>query len=317
MKTIFVTGAAGMIGKAVIEMLLNKGYNIIGTDSAPDPFDGSANYSYVQCHVSDKEKITGVLNGSKIDMLIHLACTVDNDFPCVLSSTEEKESAAADKYLYKAAEAAGVNDILMVSTHQVYAPQKTREPIRETAAEKATSVYAKIKLDSEKALANALKKTNITKGVIMRVCPIYTKDFTDNLKSKVYDAKEGCAFVYGYGDYGYSFTCLYNLVDFIYGILTCPQGITYQGIYNVCDTKPIAAKDIIENLRAEHKIGAVISRNYGTDAAKGGVTAIFGSKESRTEYRFNDLSIACSNISYDNTKAQRIATFRWKLSNTK
>ena len=152
----------------------------------------------------------------------------------------------------------------------------------------------------------------------MRICPIYTKDFTDNLKAKVYDEKTGCAFVYGgYGDYGYTFTCLYNLVDFIYGILTCPDTITYQGIYNVCDTKPIAAKDIIELLRNDHKIGAVMSRNYGSDAAKGGVTAIFGSKESRTDYRYNDLSVACSNISYDNTKAQRIATFRWKLSNTK
>ena len=59
-----------------------------------------------------------------------------------------------------------------------------------------------------------------------------------------------------------------------------------------------------------------MSRNYGSDAVKG-VAAIFGSKESKTDYRYNDLSIACSNISYDNTKAQRISTFRWKFTNTK
>lgn len=316
MKTILVTGAGGMIGKAVIEMLLQKGYNVIGTDETPSPFEGDQNFSYVQCSITDKDKITGLLNGSKIDVLVHLACTADNDFPDVLSSTEEKISAAADKYLYKSAEAAGVGDILMISTNQIYAPQKTREPIRETAAEKPVSVYAKIKADSEKALATALKKSAGTKGVIMRVCPIYTKEFIANLKAKVFDPKDGCAFVYGYGDYGYTFTCLYNIVDFVYGILTCPAGITYQGIYNVCDTKPISAKDIIETLRAEHKIGAVISRNYGTDAVKG-AAALFGSKAAKTEYRYNDLSIACSNISYDNTKAQRIATFRWKLTNTK
>ena len=90
MKTIFVTGAAGMIGKAVVEMLLQKGYNVIGTDTAPAPFEDNDNFSFVQCNITDKEKITGVLNGSKIDMLIHLACTVDNDFPDVLSSDEEK-----------------------------------------------------------------------------------------------------------------------------------------------------------------------------------------------------------------------------------
>ena len=315
MKTVLVTGAGGMIGIAVIEMLLQKGYNVIGTDRTPAPFPMSTqNFSYVQCSIIEKDKITGILNGSKVDVLCHLACTVDNDFPDVLSSNEEKESAAVDKYLFKAAEAAGVGDILMMSTHQVYAPQKTREPIRETAGEKATTIYAKIKLDSEKALDNALKKSTKTKGVIMRVCPIYTKDFTDNLKAKVFDPKDGCGFVYGYGDYGYTFTCLYNIVDFIYGILTCAPGITYQGIYNVCDTKPILAKDIVEVLRNDHKIGVVMSRNYGSDAMK---TAIFGSKAAKTEYRYNDLSIACSNISYDNTRAQRIATFRWKLSNTK
>lgn len=79
-----------MIGKAVVEMLLQKGYNVIGTDTAPAPFEDNDNFSFVQCNITDKEKITGVLNGSKIDMLIHLACTVDNDFPDVLSSDEEK-----------------------------------------------------------------------------------------------------------------------------------------------------------------------------------------------------------------------------------
>lgn len=316
MKTILVTGAGGMIGKAVCEKLLSKGFNVIGTDKTPAPFNDNQNFSYVQCSPSDKDKITGIINGSKINALVHLACTVDNDFPDVLSSAEEKESAAVDKYLYKAAEAAGIEDIIILSTHQVYAPQKSREPIRETVTEKATTVYAKIKLDSEKALSAALKKSARTKGVIMRVCPIYTKDFIANLKSKIYDPKEGCAFVYGYGDYGYSFTNLYNIVDFVLGILNIQDGINYPGVYNVCDTKPIAAKDIIEMLRADHRIGAVISRNYGSDAVKG-AAALFGSKAAKTEYRFNDLSIACSNISYDNTKAQRISTFRWKLSNTK
>ncbi|MGN1090381.1 MAG: NAD-dependent epimerase/dehydratase family protein, partial [Huintestinicola sp.] len=204
MKTVLVTGAGGMIGKAIVEMLLHKGYNVIGTDNTPDPFSGSPNYSYVQCNIVDKDKIIGVMQGSKVDVLVHTACTVDNDFPDVLSSTEEKISSTVDKYLFKAAESAGVGDILLISTHQVYAPQKTREPIRETMAEKPTSIYGKIKLDSERALDNALKKTARTKGVIMRVCPIYTKDFSDNLKAKVFDPKDGCAFVYGYGDYGYT-----------------------------------------------------------------------------------------------------------------
>ena len=315
MKTVFITGASGMIGIALTESLLEKGYQVIGTDNKPNSFMNSPNYSFVQANIESKDKIVSVFSGSKVDVLVHLACSVDNDFPCVLSSAEDKTSSAADKYLYKAAIDAGVGDIILLSTHQVYAPQKTREPVRETADEKPSAIYAKMKYESEKVLSKLISKSQSTKAVIARICPIYTKDFVDNLRSKIYDPKDGCSFIYGYGDYGYTFCCLYNIVDFIIGVINVSTGINYQGVYNVCDSKPIAAKDIVEFLRQYHKLGAVIQRNYGANSVKAAVS--FGSKAAKTDYRYNDLSIACNNISYDNTKAQRIATFRWKLSNTK
>lgn len=313
MKTVLVTGASGMIGTALTESLLEKGCKVIGTDSKPNSFVNTPNYSFIEADIEDKGKITSVIEGSKIDVLVHLACSVDNDFPNVITSAEEKTCASVDKYLYKAAIDAGVGDIILLSTYQVYAHQKTREPIRETADEKPGTPYAKMKYDSEKVLSKAIAKSASAKGVIARACPIYTKDFAENLHSKIYDPKDGCSFIYGYGDYGYSFCCLYNLVDFIIGVINVSSGITYQGVYNVCDSKPIAAKDIVEFLRQYHKLGAVIQRNYGADSVKAAVS--FG--KGKNDYRYNDLSIACSNISYDNTKAQRIATFRWKLSNTK
>ncbi len=315
MKTVLVTGAAGMIGKACIELLVQKKLAIIGTDNAPKPLDAE-NFTYVEANITDKDAITNILEKNKPDVLVHLACSVDNDFPETLSSNEEKISATVDKYLFKAAVAAGVKDIILLSTHQIYATPKTREPIREGSPEKASSTYAKIKSSSEDALNSALKKTATTNGVIMRTCPIYTKDFIDNLKSKIFDPKDNCAFVYGYGDYSFSFTCLYNIPDFIYGILTVAENINYEGVYNVCDTKQIAAKDIVETLRADHRIGVVMQRTYGSEAIKS-AAALFGAKSAKSDYRYNDLSIVCSNIAYDNTRAQRISSFRWKFSNTK
>lgn len=311
MRKIFVTGAAGMIGSAVCEMLLSKGYSVVATDNQPAPFE-HPEMTYVKADLTDKVRISDAMKGC--DTLIHLACTCDNDFPDVLSSEEEKFSSAVDKYLYKTADSLHYNDILLLSTYQVYAQPKTREPVRESAPEKPTTIYGKIKLESEKALESALKRSN-TKGVIMRICPIYTKEFFINLKSKVYDTKDECVFLYGYGDYGYSFTCLYNLTDFIYGILTCKPEINYTGLYNVVDTKPTMAKDIVERLKEDMNISIVMQRSYGSDNIK--IPLFGGSKEQKTNYRYNDVSIACSNISYDNTRAQRISTFRWKMSNTK
>ena len=121
MKTVMVTGASGMIGLALTETLLEKGFKVIGTDSKPNDFVNSPNYSFVQASIDDKSSITNILNGSSIDALVHLACSCDNDFPPIITSAEEKMSSAVDKYLYKAAVDAGVGDIILLSTYQVYA----------------------------------------------------------------------------------------------------------------------------------------------------------------------------------------------------
>jgi UDP-glucose 4-epimerase len=179
---------------------------------------------------------------------------------------------------------------------------------------KTNDGLCKDKYETEKVFSKILQKSN-SKGVVMRVCPIYTKSFVDNLHSKIYDPKDQYCFIYGTGEYGFSFCCLYNIVDFVLGILNVSTGITYHGIYNLCDTKSITAKEIVEFERQFHKLGAVIQKTYGADAIKSAIS--FGSKAAKVDYRYNDLSIITSNISYDNTKAQRISTFRWKLSNTR
>lgn len=124
----------------------------------PSPFVGKPNYTFVQTNVFDKGKITPMLESGRVSALIHLACSVDNDFPSEINEKEMGDSRAADKYIYKSAASSGVKDIIILSTTQIYAPQKTREPIRETADEKPTTNYAKMKSESEMALASAVKE---------------------------------------------------------------------------------------------------------------------------------------------------------------
>ena len=139
MKTVFVTGASGLMGSELCEALLAKGFTVIGVGEKPPSCVDDPNFTFVQASIDNKDAvIQGMHNG--IDVLIHLACTVDNDFPNIITSAEEKKSTVVDKYLYKAAITAGVNDMILISTHQVYAPAKTREPIRETADEKPVTV---------------------------------------------------------------------------------------------------------------------------------------------------------------------------------
>jgi len=203
---------------------------------------------------------------------------------------------------------------LLLSTTDVYAPAKTREPIRETHEVKPVNLYGKMKLESEEALLAATKKSSAT-PVIMRVAPVYKSSYTQNLRDRVYDNKEDVGFVYREGEYGFSFCCIYNLAEFVNGILNGPQG-HYDGEYNICDSKMTTAREILEYERSFHRISGVVQRNANSDSLKAAL-ALNGSKKSKADYRYVDLTTITNNISYDNTKAQRISTFRWKLGNTK
>ncbi len=309
MANVLITGASGMIGLALTELLLRKKHRIFAIDTRKNDFvETEQNYTFVQCEVSDATTVTDIINSNQIDNIVHLACTVDNDLDPLVTDAEIKQSKLCDKYLYAAADKAGVKSIVLTSTTLVYGLQKGREPIRETTPEKGSSNYVDMKLASEKSLSKALKKSD-TIPVIARVAPIYTSEFTENMREHVYDKKEDVGYIFKDGEYGYSFCCLYNYVDFISGIIDVPSG-RYEGIYNICDSRPTTAKEILEYEREHHRIGAVIQRN-----APSGVS--FNKSKGKSDYRYFDPSASFGNWNIDNTRAKRISTFRWNLANTK
>lgn len=316
MAGIFITGASGLIGMYLTSSLLAKKHTVIAVDSKPNDFVGTnPNYTFVQCDITDKSAVSDLLNSNKgkIQTVVHLACSVDNDIDSYVTDEEVKKSKLCDKYIYDAAVDAGVKSFILLSTSHVYGLQKGREPIRETTDLKGNSNYADMKMSAEKAFVKSLKKSDMV-PVIARVAPVYTSDYTQNLRDKVYDPKEDIAFIYKDGDYRFSFCCLFNLVDFINGIIAIPQG-RYEGVYNVADTKQISAKEILEHEREHHRIGAVIQKNMASDSLKNVVA--LGKNRQKMDYRFFDPTTIYSNWNIDNTKAQRIATFRWNLKNTK
>ena len=316
MAGIFITGASGLIGMYLTSSLLAKKHTVIAVDSKPNDFVGTnPNYTFVQCDITDKSAVSDLLNSNKgkIQTVVHLACSVDNDIDSYVTDEEVKKSKLCDKYIYDAAVDAEVRSFILLSTSHVYGLQKGREPIRETTDLKGNSNYADMKMSAEKAFVKSLKKSDMV-PVIARVAPVYTSDYTQNLRDKVYDPKEDIAFIYKDGDYRFSFCCLFNLVDFINGIIAIPQG-RYEGVYNVADTKQISAKEILEHEREHHRIGAVIQKNMASDSLKNVVA--LGKNRQKMDYRFFDPTTIYSNWNIDNTKAQRIATFRWNLKNTK
>ena len=311
MSSILITGASGMIGQYLTSSLLHKKHRVFAVDSKPNDFIGKdSNYSFTQCDINDKRAICNIMESNHIDVVVHLANSVDNDIDSLVTEAEIKKSKITDKYIYSAADKCGVGCFILLSTTEVYGLQKGREPIRETIAEKAITNYTVMKLNSEKLMEKALKKSD-TITVVARAAPIYDAEHTDNLHSHVFDHKENVGYVFGEGDYGFTFCCVFNLIDFINGIISVPQG-KYGGIYNVCDSRQLNANEIIQYEKDRHRIGAVIRRSPGSEKAM-----FFNKGKMRTDYRYFDPTITYNNWLFDNTRAKRIAPMRWNLSNTK
>ncbi len=311
MSSILVTGASGMIGQYLTSSLLHKKHRVYAVDSKPNDFIGSdPNYSFVQCDITDKKTVSEIMDNNHIDVVVHLANSVDNDIDPLITDAEIRKSKATDKYIYAAAAKSGVGCFVLLSTTDVYGLQKGREPIRETIAEKAFTYYSEMKLTSEKLMEKAFKKSDIIQ-VVARAAPVYDAEHTDNLHAHVYDHKENVGYVFGDGDYGYTFCCVFNLIDFINGIISVPQG-RYGGVYNVCDSRQTNAHEIIEYEKERHRIGAVIQRSPGSEKAM-----LFNKGKMRADYRYFDPTLTYNNWLFDNTRAKRIAPMRWNLGNTK
>ena len=90
MKTILITGASGFIGREVTGALLQKGHNIIGTDVKASPFIGQPNFNFLQTSIIDKGKILPLLESGKLDAVIHLACSCDNDLDGIITDYKNR-----------------------------------------------------------------------------------------------------------------------------------------------------------------------------------------------------------------------------------
>jgi len=307
MANVMVTGAMGRIGREVTDRLIEKGHNVFAVDTMFSSRGDDERFHYTMCEITDEETITKVISENAIDTVIHIACTVDNDLGETVSDTELKTSKQSDKFIYTAAHTAGVKNFILTSTTQIYGIQKGRDPIRETASEKGTSIYAEMKLNSEKMMLKAFKKSS-TVPVIARLAPIYTPEFTDNLLEHVIDRKNNCSYIYGEGNYSFSFCSIYNYIEFIIGIVNIPK-CRYEGIYNICDKDKVTAKEILHFGEESLRLGTPDVRTPPRMVS-------YNKSKGRNDYRYFDPDAALANWSYDNTKAQRISTFRWNLTNT-
>lgn len=317
MNTILVTGGCGLIGKHICSGLLKKGNKVIAVDEKENNYNtGKLNYSFIQSAPDEKDSFEEIFRKEKIDIVVHAACTVDNDFEPIITETQMAVSGECDKFIYESAMNNGVKMFILLSTDQLYEFTKSREPLREESRLKPVTNYANMKFESEKAFVRQLQNHKDVIACIIRYSPVYSLKFIDNLTAKITDPKDNVKFVSGTGQYGFQLCCIHNLVDFILCFVRYAEDTSYTGTYNVADKHPTTASQIIAFMREHYHLGTVISRNAGGTLSR--IKGIFSkSNDEKENYRYLDMSRLEYNNMLDCTKASKIVVFRWDINNTK
>ena len=161
MKRVFITGAQGQLGLAIIELLKDKQeYELYLTDSRPD-LEGIIK----MLDITDEASVKSEILSFYPDIIINCAAMTAVD----LCETEKERAYAINalgpKYIAKAANSIGAK-LIHISTDYVYDGQ-AQTPYTEEAVPNPISVYGSTKLVGDKFVMDYCPKASIihTSGV--------------------------------------------------------------------------------------------------------------------------------------------------------
>ncbi len=161
---VFVTGVGGQLGHDVVNELIKRGHESIGSDIQPiysGIDDGSAvtKAPYVQLDITDQDAVKRTIEDIKPDAVIHCAAWTAVD------AAEEEENrdkvfainSLGTKYIAEAAKAVDAK-MLYISTDYVFDGKGTRPWEPDDKCYKPLNVYGESKLQGERAVSETLDK---------------------------------------------------------------------------------------------------------------------------------------------------------------
>lgn len=161
---VFVTGVCGQLGHDVVNELLKRGHEAVGSDIQPEYAgvqDGSAVVSapYVSMDITDEGNVLKTIKEYNPDAVIHCAAWTNVDGAEAPENADKVHAINADgtTNIAKAVKAVDAK-MIYISTDYVFDGQGERPWEPDDRCYAPLNVYGQSKLDGELAVSNLLKK---------------------------------------------------------------------------------------------------------------------------------------------------------------
>ena len=168
MKNILVTGGAGYIGSHLVNLLIDKDYNVTVIDNLITGHKRLVNKKakFYNCDIADKKSINNILKKNKFDFVIHLAGLIRVDESIKKPKKYIDCNYVKGKIFLNSCINHNIKKIIFSSTATVYGNSK-KNKISENDKLNPINPYSKSKLKLENYIINQSKKKNI-KYIILR-----------------------------------------------------------------------------------------------------------------------------------------------------
>jgi len=218
-ENILITGASGFIGNALCRRLAS-GNKVIGVDIADVTPSEALNNAWEQADLTDLNSVATICKKYSPDVVIHCAGIAHQKIGAVDSATYMRVNSEAAENIAKAAAKYNPDvSFIFLSSVSVYGEENLSAPVPEESECSPSSDYAASKLDAEKRLIALADDGIIRNLVILRLAPVYDRDWSLNLDRRVFTPGKLAYLRFGSGSQRMSALARSNLVEFIVHIL--------------------------------------------------------------------------------------------------
>ena len=238
MSVVFVTGATGVVGSALVEILRHRGARVRALVRRPEA-SLPTGVTRIEGSLDADDALRRGLEGA--DAVVHLAARLHlNDPSPALADAYRLVNTEATFRLASLADAAGVGRFVFASTINVYGPSAGRRPWTEVDRPRPGTLYARTKLKAE---AGVLA---LPGGTVFRLAAVYGPGMKGNYPSLAGLLRRGVRVLPGDGT---NRRTLIHVEDAARALALATSGDIPPGLYNLTDGRVHTFDAIVRSLQ--------------------------------------------------------------------